>query len=91
MSTREEFEKWGVECFNYGFNPDTWDERIGGYLHEETQMCWEGWQAAMRMAKSSPLTDDELDALAMDDDGLPNTHLEFARAIEARHGIKEAK
>ena len=34
-----------------------------------------------------PLTDDQLDALALDDDGLPNSHFEFARAIEAAHGI----
>ena len=34
-----------------------------------------------------PLTDDKLDALALDDDGLPNSHFEFARAIEKAHGI----
>ena len=36
-----------------------------------------------------PLTDDQLDALALDDDGLPNSHFEFARAIEAAHGIRD--
>lgn len=30
------------------------------------------------------LTDVEIDALAMDEDGLPNSHIELARAIEAR-------
>jgi hypothetical protein len=35
----------------------------------------------------TPLTDEQLDALAMDKDGLPNSHLEFARAIERAHGI----
>ena len=34
-----------------------------------------------------PLTEEQLDVLALDDDGLPNSHLEFARAIEAAHGI----
>jgi len=34
-----------------------------------------------------PLTDEELDALAIDEDGLPNSHFEFARAIERAHGI----
>ncbi|HSG20817.1 MAG TPA: hypothetical protein VLA31_08620 [Burkholderiaceae bacterium] len=34
-----------------------------------------------------PLTDEEIDALAIDKDGLPNSHLEFARAIERAHGI----
>ena len=36
-----------------------------------------------------PLTEEEIDALVIDKDGLPNSHLEFARAIEAAHGIKE--
>ncbi len=30
------------------------------------------------------LTDVEIDALAMDEDGLPNSHIELARAIEAK-------
>ena len=33
------------------------------------------------------LTDEQIDALALDDDGLPNSHWEFAKAIEAAHGI----
>jgi hypothetical protein len=37
--------------------------------------------------KRQPLTDEQLDALAIDDDGLPNSHFEFARAIEKAHGI----
>jgi hypothetical protein len=38
-----------------------------------------------------PLSDEEIDELAMDEDGLPNSHLEFARAIERAHGIGEQK
>jgi hypothetical protein len=34
------------------------------------------------------LTDEEIDTLVIGKDGLPNSHLEFARAIEAAHGIK---
>ena len=34
-----------------------------------------------------PLTDEQIDALAMDEDGLPNSHLELARAVELAHGI----
>ena len=34
-----------------------------------------------------PLTEEQLDVLALDNDGLPNSHFEFARAIEAAHGI----
>ena len=30
------------------------------------------------------LTDEEIDVLVMDSDGLPKSHLEFARAIEAK-------
>lgn len=37
-----------------------------------------------------PLTDEELDALAIDEDGLPKSHFEFARAIERAHGIGDA-
>jgi hypothetical protein len=38
-----------------------------------------------------PLTEEQIDALAIDGDGLPNSHLEFARAIERSHGIGETK
>ena len=30
------------------------------------------------------LTDEEIDELALDENGLPNSHIEFARAIEAK-------
>lgn len=42
------------------------------------------------VAALTPLTDDQIDALAMDEDGLPNSHLEFARAVERAHGICDA-
>lgn len=48
---RTEFEAWGNETFNYGFQPQTWDDGAGpvarepSYEHEGTQMAWEGWQA----------------------------------------------
>jgi len=48
-----------------------------------------GFADGKRSAQRKPLTDEELDALAIDEDGLPNSHLEFARAIEAAHNIKE--
>jgi len=37
----------------------------------------------------NPLSDEEIDVLILDSDGLPKSHLEFARDIEAAHGIKE--
>lgn len=49
--------------------------------------CNEVLEAAQ---ERKPLTDEKIDDLAIDADGLPNSHLEFARAIEAAHGIKEA-
>ena len=36
------------------------------------------------------LTDEEIDVLVMDSDGLPKSHLEFARAIEAKLKEKNA-
>ncbi len=36
------------------------------------------------------LTDEEIDVLVMDSDGLPNSHLEFARAIEVKFKEKNA-
>ena len=41
----------------------------------------------LELMARKPLTDEQLDALAMDEDGQPNSHLEFARAIERAHGI----
>jgi hypothetical protein len=51
IGEREAFEAWGNETFNYGFQPETWDDGAGPvareaqYTHEGTQMAWEGWQA----------------------------------------------
>jgi hypothetical protein len=38
----------------------------------------------------TPLADEQIDLLAFDAGGLPNSHLEFARAIERAHGIGAA-
>lgn len=56
-----------------------------------------GWQfnipvikalrAALAEPEQEPLTEEEIDVLVMDSDGLPKSHLEFARDIEAAHGI----
>lgn len=45
MNQRENFEAWGNEYFNYGFKTDAF--RDNEYEHEETQMAWEAWQAAL--------------------------------------------
>jgi hypothetical protein len=37
--------------------------------------------------KREPLTEDEIDGMAINYDGLPNSFLELARAIEKAHGI----
>ena len=38
-------------------------------------------------SQRKPLSEATIDTFSMDKDGLPNSHLEFARAIEAAHGI----
>lgn len=48
------------------------DVRPTGFFFQMPKREWVG------------LTDEDVDAMAMDADGLPNSHLEFARAIEAK-------
>ena len=57
----------------------------GDACHYKDTATTKGWPV---QAQLQPLSDEQIDALAMDDEGLPNSHLEFARAIEAAHGIK---
>lgn len=71
--------------------PVAWIDREGDlYKMPEIQ----GWAPPHTLLythppQRKPLTDEELDALAIDKDGLPNSHFEFARAIERAHGIGE--
>ena len=37
--------------------------------------------------RREPLTDEQVDALAIDTEGLPASHIELARAVELAHGI----
>lgn len=64
-----------IECNTCGY-PLTPEEREG-LVEINGKMC----------KPRKPLTNEELDALAIDEDGLPNSHFEFARAIERAHGI----
>ena len=67
-------------------------ERLAQPERELVCVCgaiWEGQELVSTPPQRKPLTDEEIDALAIDKDGLPNSHLEFARAIEAAHDIKE--
>jgi len=52
--------------------------------------CFEDYEKATGMNQWQGLTDGEIDALAMDEDGLPNSHIELARAIEAKLREKNA-
>ena len=68
--------------------------------HERPSLIWKpeymDAMSAEKGAKASPLytappprqwqglTDEEIDELALDENGLPNSHIEFARAIEAK-------
>ena len=47
------------------------------------------WQIPLytRPPRREPLTDEQVDALAIDTDGLPASHIELARAVERAHGI----
>jgi hypothetical protein len=69
--------------------PVAWMDREGD-LYKMPEI--EGWAPPHTLLythppQRKPLTNEELDALAIDEDGLPNSHFEFARAIERAHGI----
>ena len=55
--------------------------------HAVPWVRWEAILAAAPQPPRQPLTEEQIDSLAMDEDGLPNSHIEFARAIERAHGI----
>lgn len=61
-----------------------------GIIQERAEAALSTYRAA-QAPSAEPLTDEQIDALAMDENGLPNSHLEFARAIERAHGIGAAK
>jgi hypothetical protein len=53
--------------------------------------AWEGWQAraALEQTVQGPLSDEELDRLWREPMSADWEHREYARAVEAAHGIKE--
>ena len=53
-----------------------------GEQNEYTALAIAIWDAAKKDWQG--LTDEEIDELALDENGLPNSHIEFARAIEAK-------
>jgi hypothetical protein len=68
-----------------------WEEHVDEIVKTEHNKAIEiaqayerGWNAALAQREWVGLTDEEIDALAMDEDGLPNSHIELARAIEAK-------
>jgi len=64
---------------------------IARYLASKVADHWRNECMRLRAILREPLTEDRLDALAVDESGLPNSHLEFARAIERAHGIGTRK
>lgn len=83
--------------FKYDKVSECWHPQYEEYA--ETHAKREGWEKLyteqqlrqlLAAQERKPLTDAQLDGLALGDDGLPNSHLEFARAIERAHGIKAA-
>ena len=59
-----------------------------GEQNEYTALAIAIWDAAKKDWQG--LTDEEIDELALDENGLPNSHIEFARAIEAKLKEKNA-
>ncbi len=53
--------------------------------------AWEGWQAraALEQPEQEPLSNEELDRLWREPMSADWEHREYARAVEAAHGIKE--
>ena len=64
---------------------------IARHLASKVADHWRNECARLRAILGEPLTDEQLDALAVDESGLPNSHLEFGRAIERAHGIGTRK
>lgn len=60
---------------------------IARHLATKVADHWRNECMRLRAILAAPLTDEQIDALAMDEDGLPNSHLELARAVERAHGI----
>lgn len=64
---------------------------IARHLASKVADHWRNECMRLRAILGEPLTEERLDALAVDESGLPNSHLEFARAIERAHGIGTRK
>lgn len=64
---------------------------IARHLASKVADHWRNESMRLRAILGEPLTEERLDALAVDESGLPNSHLEFARAIERAHGIGTRK
>lgn len=60
-------------------------DRISGYRNNWAEV--NSLIAALEQPPRQPLTEEQIDSLAMDEDGLPNSPIEFARAFERAHGI----
>lgn len=64
---------------------------IARHLATKVADHWRDECMRLRATLGNPLTDDQLDKLVIDEDGLPTSHLEFARSIERAHGIGARK
>ena len=74
----EEVQKWKSLC------KQLWDKEM------PKTICGPNLEEVLNAAgfyKRKPLSEATIDTFSRDKNGLPNSHLEFARAIEAAHGI----
>jgi len=74
----EEIQKWKSLC------KQLWNKEM------PKTICGPNLEGVLNAAgffKRKPLTEDEIDGMAINYDGLPNSFLELARAIEKAHGI----
>ena len=86
MTTQDAFEAW-ARYLDISTEQDGWQGLR--YTHSHVQAMWEGWQAATLAAKRQPLSVAQIAVLisnVCDTDDL--SLAEFAREVEAAHGIK---
>ena len=88
--TRDAFEAW----FTGPIGTNFLNKKDGYYTLISAQTSWIAWQAATLAAqdKRKPLTDEQIIDWAVQWPAETNdwaSHFDFARAIEAAHGIKQ--
>ena len=82
-TTRDAFEAWFTSPIGTNFLV----KKDGEYTLISAQTSWIAWQAATEQAKRQPLSDEELDLMSEKALFCRISRQQFARSIEAAHGI----